>query len=247
MILYKLSFPNGKAYVGITSTSLQRRLSLHRSHAKREVRGHLQRAIRKYGANSFTAEILETSDNWELLCELEKSAIARFGTFGSNGYNSTAGGEGTLGFKMTPEQIRRMLESRGCRKGIVSRPAGWHHSKEAREKIANAGKGRVFTDERKAKIGLSKIGNKNCVGLPCSEEKREKIAASQRGRNFSNEHKENMSKSRKGKSFGPHSSKWNQKISISTKGRKVSEETRAKISASKKGRPWTESRRLSAL
>jgi group I intron endonuclease len=247
MILYKLSFPNGKAYVGITSTSLQRRLSLHRSHAKREIRGHLQRAIRKYGASSFTAEILETSDNWALLCDLEKAAIKRFDTFGPNGYNSTAGGEGTLGFKMKPEQIRRAIESRGCRKGIAPRPAGWHHSEESREKIASAGKGRIFTEERKAKIGASKMGNKYCLGIACSNEKREKIAAAQKGRKFSDEHKENMSKSCKGKSFGPHSAEWNQKISIATKGRKVSEETRAKISASKKGGHWTESRRRSAL
>jgi group I intron endonuclease len=247
MILYKLIFPNGKAYVGITSTSLQRRLSLHRSHAKREIRGHLQRAIRKYGPNSFTAEILATSDDWETLCQLEKEAISRFGTFGPNGYNSTLGGEGTLGFKMNPDQIRKAVEARGCRKGITSRPAGWHHSKESREKIANAGKGRIFSEERKAKIGASKLGNKNCLGVSCSEEKREKIAASQRGRRLSPDHVAKLALARKGKKYGPHSEEWKTKIAIATKGRKVSEETRAKISASKKGKPWSEARRQYAL
>jgi len=206
MILYRLKFANGKSYIGITSTSLQRRLALHRSHAKREKRGALQRAIRKYGSDSFTVDILATSDNWNELCELEKAAIVQFNTFGPNGYNLTAGGEGALGIKMNDAQkLKISLAKKGCRSGIAPRPAGWRHSDEARKKIADGARGRVFSDERKARIGASKIGNIYGLGKLCSSEKKEKIAASQRGRVFSEETRAKMRKAKIGKKLGPQS------------------------------------------
>jgi hypothetical protein len=164
-------------------------LALHKSHAKRETRGALQRAIRKYGFESIKVEVLATGENWETMCNMEKAAITEFDSLSPNGYNLTVGGEGTLGVKMTPDQVQRAITSRGCRKGIAPRPAGWKHSEDARVKIAEAGRGRIFSDERKSKIGVSKIGNTYSVGIPCSQEKRDKISAAQKGRVFSDEHR----------------------------------------------------------
>lgn len=192
MILYKLTFANGKSYIGITSCSLERRLSLHRSHAKREKRGILQRAIRKYGPFGFTSEIIERSDDWKSLCNLEKTAIVLFNTLVPNGYNLTMGGEGTSGFKMRSDQIKRSLQNRRCTKGRALRPVGWKHSEEARRKISEAGKGRIFSEERKSKIGNIHRGNKYNLGKVCPVETRNKISKTQKGRIFSQETREKM-------------------------------------------------------
>lgn len=192
MTMYKLTFANGKSYIGITSGSLHRRIILHRSHAKKEVRGALQRAIRKYGFNSITVEVIATASGWEELCEMEKVAIVKFNTLAPNGYNVTSGGEGAVGVPISPQQRQAASERTKhlwAQGRMRNRPAGWNHSPEAKLKIADAGKGRIFSDERRAKIGATKLGNKNCVGKICSQETRDKISAAQKGRVFSDEHK----------------------------------------------------------
>lgn len=192
--LYSLTFPNGKRYIGITAGALSRRLSLHKSHAKTGRTGAVYNAIRKYGPAGFVAETLVVAADWEYLCDLEKKAIAIFGTLAPCGYNLTAGGEGFLGQIFTPEQRAKMSDARKG-KGIGPRPhaRGWSHTDEAKRKIAEAGKGRVFSEDARAKIGASKIGNTNLLGHVVSVETREKIASTQRGRIFTDEHRLKLS------------------------------------------------------
>lgn len=192
--LYSLTFPNGKKYIGITSGALSRRLSLHKSHAKTGRAGAVYNAIRKYGATGFMAEKLVVASDWEYLCTLEQKAIAAFNTLAPHGYNLTAGGEGFLGNTYTDEQRARMSEVRKG-KGVGPRPhaRGWSHTDEAKRKIAEAGKNRVFSEETRLKIGATKIGNSNLLGKPVSKQTREKIAAAQKGRQFSPEHRMKLS------------------------------------------------------
>lgn len=76
----------------------EQRWAKHVEHAlgKRD-NGALYSALRKYGPNSFTLEVLITSDDWGMLCELEKRAIQDYKTLSPSGYNITLGGEGTQG------------------------------------------------------------------------------------------------------------------------------------------------------
>jgi group I intron endonuclease len=91
-ILYRIiNMKNGKCYVGKTYAGFYIRLSRHISDSKREDRP-LYRAIRKYGLNSFSAEILgEYPSN--LLESKEIEYIKYYDSF-NNGYNATLGGEG---------------------------------------------------------------------------------------------------------------------------------------------------------
>lgn len=82
----------------------------------REGRGHaLQQAIRKYGADAFVVKTLAIADDWDYLCDLERTAIAVFGTISPNGYNLTAGGEGVVGRTLTDENRVRMSHAQKSR------------------------------------------------------------------------------------------------------------------------------------
>jgi hypothetical protein len=99
-VLYKLTSPSGKSYIGITSKTLEQRWAKHVEHAfgKRDA-GALYGALRKYGVETFKREQLGECDDWERLCQMEKDAIASHGTLSPNGYNLTIGGEGIIGPK----------------------------------------------------------------------------------------------------------------------------------------------------
>lgn len=113
--LYKLTSPSGKSYIGITSFSLEKRWKEHVGDAYSGRYGALFSAIRKYGPNTFTIQIVRIEDDWPTLCALERDAIQHFGTFG-HGYNATPGGDGVI--EMTEESRKRHKSktSEGTRK-----------------------------------------------------------------------------------------------------------------------------------
>ena len=77
----------------MTIQDLNRRLEQHQGNAEeKQMGGHFYYAIRKYGWDDFTTEILEevTSD----LAEREVYWIDYYNTFHGDGYNMTPGGEG---------------------------------------------------------------------------------------------------------------------------------------------------------
>jgi len=243
--LYALTFPSGKKYIGITAGTLRRRLNLHRSHANRGRPGAVYNAIRKYGTNGFIAEILVRATDWDYLCELEKKAIKAFKTRAPYGYNLTDGGEGAQGQVYTPEQRKKMSEGRKG-KGTGPRPdlRGWKHTAEAKAKISEAGKGRIFSEERRAKIGATKIGNKYNVGSKRSPESRTRMSEWQKGKPKSADTVKKMADSKRGIKRGPHSLATRTKMSEAAKRRGISEECRAKISATKRGKPWSDARKI---
>ena len=122
---------SGKKYVGITRQSLAMRWKWHVSTAKRNDKYAICRAIRKYGADSFTIEEIVDGLDWDDLCETEKTLIFALNTRAPNGYNLTDGGQGGKGVR---------------------------HSAEAKLKISVAGKGRKLTEETKAKISAGHKG-----------------------------------------------------------------------------------------
>lgn len=199
-ILYKFTFKNGKSYIGITTTSMARRLSLHLSHAKTEIRGALQRAIRKYGNDSFSIEILKSGDYSILeLCKMEKRAILEHGTLLPNGYNTTLGGEGAFGIVVTEAQ-RKARSERMKGKFIGERWSfGRKHTEESKRKIGDAARGAIFTQDRRDKIGASKKGNTYNLGKACSEATKMKISIAQKGRPLSEAHRAALTGIKKGR------------------------------------------------
>lgn len=106
-LIYLLTFPNGKKYVGITTQLLAQRISKHRNDAMvRESTKPLHRAWRKYGEPQASV-ILETSA--DRLQEEEIRLIKELGTQVPNGYNVSPGGQlGRLGLPHLPETCAKM-------------------------------------------------------------------------------------------------------------------------------------------
>lgn len=110
MLIYKATNNiNGKIYIGQTTLTLEERKKTHKRDSQRISdeklkRNHFYRAIRKYGWENFSWEVLQ--DNIETideLDELEQYYIKLYNTFNnpSRGYNNQSGGHY---FKLTDEE-----------------------------------------------------------------------------------------------------------------------------------------------
>lgn len=173
---------NGKKYLGKDKNG-------------KEKEHKMARAIKKYGWESFNHEILlhfscntkEETNFW--LNQWEKWYIEKYNSY-YNGYNSTLGGEGVVGYNHSNETRVKIGEA----------GKGREVSKETREKLSNARKGTKRSDITKQKISNKKYGKK--------------IAP------FSLETRQRMSKSHTGKKLGPMKDSTRKKLSDNHSGDK---------------------------
>jgi group I intron endonuclease len=102
---------NNKKYIGITTTTLKQRWSLHVMASKyRDYKSALYNAMSKYGADKFSIHLMYNCNSWEKLVLWEKQTIIEQQTKVPNGYNITDGGEGSLGLVHTEEFKRNLSE-----------------------------------------------------------------------------------------------------------------------------------------
>jgi len=156
---------NGKIYVGQTTQGLDRRWRSHVEHSRGKSTGHLQRAIRKYGAEGFSIEILHTAMSQEELDVLEELAIATRGCTNRRvGYNLRSGGNGG---KHSEETKKLWSKNRAGRK----LPPEW---------CANMSRGKkgkkIHSVERRAQMSLQMMGNQYGKGRVASAETRAKMS-----------------------------------------------------------------------
>ena len=114
-IIYVATFPNKKRYVGQTLDPLKKRIFKHvnSAHNKKcnEYNTKMGRAIRKYGEDNIKWKVLYSDIDKGKLDQLEVKTIKKYNSK-ENGYNSTDGGNGCLGYKHTEESKRRMSRMR---------------------------------------------------------------------------------------------------------------------------------------
>lgn len=109
--IYKITnIINGKCYIG-QSVNIHKRWNNHKSACyntnAHEYNYYLYRAMRKYGIENFTFEIIEECEQI-LLNEREKFWISYYDTF-KNGYNETEGGDYAKHYiKITPQQLEQI-------------------------------------------------------------------------------------------------------------------------------------------
>ena len=109
--IYKIQFPNGKNYIGLT-TSLERRTKQHKKCAKNGDIKLLYKALRKYDiVDSFELVEIDTAISFEELCEKEIGYILEYNSYDGYGYNMTRGGEGTIGYVYTEETRQQISDS----------------------------------------------------------------------------------------------------------------------------------------
>lgn len=96
MYIYKITNNiNGKIYIGKTVKSIERRFWEHKNNAKKGRKTALYNAIRKYGEDNFSIEIICNCNTLEELNEKEIYYINKFNSSKSKyGYNLTSGGDG---------------------------------------------------------------------------------------------------------------------------------------------------------
>lgn len=183
----------GKKYIGITNQGVLVRFSKHCAEANGGSNRCLCKSIRKYGKDAFTVKCIDEANSFDEVLKKEIHYINIYGTLAPNGYNMTAGGEGSLGRILKPETILKMSKAKmgvepwnkglkGVQKGVW---AGKKLPEEARRKMSEAKKGKKLSEETKAKrkyIYENMKGEKHPLyGVGHSEESRKKMSASKKG------------------------------------------------------------------
>jgi len=143
-IIYKLTSPSGKSYIGQTRQELNNRLSVH-SGPHSTCRA-IKRAIDKYGIEPFHVSVISSVD-FEDADDMEINAIKYHETLAPNGYNLAAGGKYPA---MSDETRAKMSRS----------SLGKKKSLQARINMSKANMGKKLSPETCARISSAKRGVK---------------------------------------------------------------------------------------
>lgn len=92
-VVYQITSPSGKSYIGVAKYSAAIRFKKHCYDAKNGRKTALAAAIRKHGAEAMIVRTLVESTS-EYCFDLESRVIKAYGTLHPHGYNLTTGGEG---------------------------------------------------------------------------------------------------------------------------------------------------------
>jgi len=136
--IYKIVFPNGKHYIGLTTTSLEQRTKEHIKCAKSGDNKCLYNAIRKYNMiDTFELTEIDTADTTDELCEKEICYIIEYNSYyiDGNGYNMTHGGEGTNGYVFT-EDVKQKISTM-AKKQFETHEARQKHSERIKKHFEN--------------------------------------------------------------------------------------------------------------
>jgi len=153
--IYKIKFPNGKNYIGLTTTSLEQRKKEHKRSAKKGDIKCLYNALRKYEMiDTFELIEIDRANTLEELCEMEKKYIIEYNSYykNKNGYNMTYGGEGTNGYIFTEDDkqkqseiTKKYFENPEARQKQSEAIKKYFENPEAREKMSETKK-KYFED-----------------------------------------------------------------------------------------------------
>lgn len=149
-IVYLLTSPSGKRYVGQTRYTLHRRWTQHVADARSgRKKNHFAKAILKYGPTAFDVQTWKSLLTKEEADVEERRLIQVFQTTNPKyGYNTTAGGEGVSMPRSSEHQAK-----------IVKARSWYRPTPETIEKVAKAARGRKnphpghpWSEESKAKM-----------------------------------------------------------------------------------------------
>lgn len=188
--LYKLEFSSGKIYVGVTKSTPQKRLALHRRDAALgRSTCAVHQAWRKYGEPTMT--ILGEFENGAIF-EIEKQTIKELDSLAPNGYNLTRGGEAS---PMEHPEVRQKVSSslKGHQINV-----GRRHTEASKRNMAAAQRAanKTISEEHKKQLSLAMKARHESGEL---KEAYKKISAANTGKKHTEETKLKMSAWQKGK------------------------------------------------
>lgn len=200
--IYKITnLINNKIYIGQTNNS-KRRWRHHKKDAQNPIPNQIIGfAIKKYGVNNFTFQILENEkyNTREEANLAEERIIEKFNARDKLiGYNIRPGGNVSNQSQETKEKIRQSMLKLNIKL-----------TEEAKEKLSkdrmgsgNPMFGTQHSKEHKEKISNAMIGDKNhFYGKEHTEETKQKISQALKGKSQSEETKKKKSKNFKGKTW----------------------------------------------
>lgn len=154
----------GRQYVGATCR-INRRWREHLRFADSGATTALASAVRQYGSDAFTFDVVACAASREDACDAERLLIIQFGTKAPAGFNLTDGGIGSRGL---PDDIIERIAAK-CRGRKVD-PAvlakrsasqkGIKRSAAFKAAVSAARKGQRLSAEHRAKLSAAKIGKK---------------------------------------------------------------------------------------
>lgn len=167
MIIYKITnLINGKIYIGQTVRELEERIGEH----KRKRNSLVGKAIKKYGEENFSIEVVDKGCSLEELNNKEIKWIQHYGCVVPFGYNQCYGGNNTMGYNHKDESRKKMsISKQGMYDKEKNHFYGKTHTEETRAKMRLAWKTkRVMTDEMKQKL-RDKHPTKKVINLDTGE------------------------------------------------------------------------------
>lgn len=193
-LIYKITnLVNGHFYIGMTARFLWERWDQHQSDARNGSKLPIHCAIRKYGKENFSLEMLQMASPEELPA-LEMREIFAYGANKRPNYNCTVGGDG-VGYGENHPMF------------------GKNHSPESRAQMSASHAGKTKTEEHKRKIRES---NQRIWSNPEKLAERAGKGNSFYGRQHSAETKEKI---RKASGSRTHSAEVKQRIAATLKAR----------------------------
>jgi group I intron endonuclease len=179
-VIYKITSPSGRVYIGKT-TNFKKRKGDYKRVKKEQIL--IYNSINKYGFDNHSFEIIDRfagdlnysdskemfwirsfmSNNWRWVNSDYKY---------DKGLNSTDGGGGILGNHAPKYSLRgRPLSEETKKKLSESRKLAYKNG------MPHPNKGKKLSEERKKQIGLSKIGKKYNLGTRWTQEQKDNLAA----------------------------------------------------------------------
>lgn len=164
---------SGRVYVGQTiNPNPVRRWHGHMCDAGRKTTYAIGNAIKKYGPDAFTFEVIGSASTQDELDNLEKLWIILLNSYShANGFNIRGGGSRGKIAESTKEKLRearsrQVITAEMYAKGAAKR-RGRPRSAEHSEKLSKALKGRIFSEKTRkqmsesAKIRSARLSNRD--------------------------------------------------------------------------------------
>lgn len=166
--LYEIGFPNGRAYIGMTTKSVRVRLIWHLNAARRGgSRQAVHAALAKY-AGQVTFRTLHVGDG-QSLHDAEVEWIAARKLSGVALYNLTTGGEGTSGFRHGPAvRVKQSVSAQKSWTEDRKRAASEALLQSATNQRLRSAQKKSWTIERRAEFGLGM--RKRCPSRKLSQD-----------------------------------------------------------------------------
>jgi group I intron endonuclease len=186
-IVYKLTSPSNKSYIGISKYSIERRILWHKN--KRSGCKAIKSALKKYGFSSFKKEVLHNNIPLESLSALEMHEIDAHGTMAPNGYNLTRGGESNpMDEPATRKKISESKRVYWAAKGGGAEAATWMQQGDARARATATKLKRGWERAQGKASGMSKSeGKKYLIRFLRNRERLQKQYAKRKEQNVPSE------------------------------------------------------------